>query len=32
MYFCGLKKKYIPDEIFIPNIIDNIRICFVSHL
>lgn len=28
MYFCGLKKKYIHDEIFIPNTIDNIRICF----
>lgn len=32
MYFCGLKKKYIHDEIFIPNIIDNIRICLFSHL
>ncbi|CCX78731.1 hypothetical protein HMPREF1077_03186 [Parabacteroides johnsonii CL02T12C29] len=32
MYFCGLKKKYIHDEIFIPNTIDNIRICFFSHL
>ena len=31
MYFCGLKKKYIHDEIFIPNIIDNIRICLFSH-
>ena len=30
MYFCGLKKKYIHDEIFIPNIIDNIRICLFS--
>ena len=29
MYF---KKKYIHDEIFIPNIIDNIRICLFSHL
>ena len=32
MYFCVLKKKYIHDEIFIPNIIDNIRICLFSHL
>ena len=32
MYFWGLKKKYIHDEIFIPNIIDNIRICLFSHL
>ena len=32
MYICGLKKKYIHDEIFIPNIIDNIRICLFSHL